>query len=377
MRPPPLRLAAWLATRRKRAAIRAGLEAAAEWHEAAAAESLLRGGDAAEARAHLEFAGTARRAAAGGPAPGRRRLVVPAALSGLALLLLLATLSHSDNRLKLDAEAASLDLRLALPAQLDEAALPPLARLTVSGIAGLDSATLGHRDSARFELSGLAGARLAGLDLPKGTAVGLEPTAEGLRLFLRGGAVRGRLALRQGRLRTGDAGGAPVDLAASGGPDEILEFEGSALAHRGPPILVELAFEPPAAGTEPAWHFDGWAVDMLDFRREQPPGSTHWVSSLKKAEAELPDAGHKFALKPPDWLKLQGVRSQHLELTSSGGLVRVEFDGAVDRIEAGPYPSALEDHTPSWAHYLAGAERLKVLWAALGGLWALWFGKDQ
>lgn len=328
--------------------------------EELAARALLENNPQA-AEAHLRWRAAAAQLLPNDAPPRRHPLytVLWISLLCLSLTLLAWTLRTGNNPLRLEARADSVTLRLAQDWSAD--LNWPLSRLSADGLRSVRSAPLGDGAYSRLSLDG-TDARLRRLSLPVGALLILEQGPDGLRLFVKNGALRGEVALTQARARLqGEAEEQTLNIQALPGmPPEILSFAGTAGA-QGRPLKLALS------GAGP-WRLDGLMISDAQFIREEPPGSNQWVSSLRQAKGRFLAVERDFDLLAGDWLKPRGLVSERLELLADESGLNLVLQGRAERLHGGPN-GFIRDLTPSWLEYLYRQQSLSLLWGALLLLW--------
>ena len=97
------------------------------------------------------------------------------------------------------------------------------------------------------------------------------------RLDVKKGALAGRIEANKARLYLTNPHGSK-DLPVQGLVPETLNFTTRHSSTAPAQLMLE---------TTQSWHLDGMLVQELAFAREEPPGSSHWVSTLLNASGKI------------------------------------------------------------------------------------------
>lgn len=148
------------------------------------------------------------------------------------------------------------------------------------------------------------------------------------------------------------------------------------------PVPETLTFTTRRSGVDPAqlmleskapWRIDGLAVKELVFRREEPPGSGRWVSTLLSGSIRLLETNKEITLHADDWLRLGRVEGHRLAIEfnpEKPDRFALLFHGTVETVETGP-PGFIRNLAPTWLAYLYHQQSLALFWSAGVFLWGM------
>ncbi|MDP1901501.1 MAG: hypothetical protein Q8K96_13760 [Rubrivivax sp.] len=305
-------------------------------------------------------------------ARGKRRLGVmlwPVGLVGL-MLLLAATVPVPSVPLSLSLKASAIQLDLA-----DAAVLGPLtvdAAMRIEGFSALESADAPLVQAAAREqadrITVRAGeSRLRALRLPAGARLGVEARRDATALGVESSRspivveleVRGATSLLLADATSG--------MARDYAQGEWLRLVAGDPAHierAPPPMLLTLS-----RGGETPLRLQGLRPTALRFieRRDGGVAESTLGSSIQAATLTLPATGQALALAAGDWLEIDDLVVERLEIVS-GATLTLELNGSarVLRQRSGEFERSLK---PSWLEYISRHHLTKLLWGSAAVLW--------
>jgi hypothetical protein len=342
------------------------LQQGADDNTAEAARLLLEENNTAAARKHLEWAQLA------GEVIKRERkpphtlyLAGGFALLCLSLVGLSWSISKGDNPILLDLEVDSFSLHLPQAWHGDNLDITT-QHLSVDNIERIQAGGLGI--DAAFEFLEAEGPALAlhQLHLAQGAEVEVRGTTRGFSLFIKNTTVEGSLQVHRAWIKlAGDNNLIEQDIHTPSNalPPEFIRFNGVSGGKWNVPVRLDAEIDTP-------WRLARMHTNHLNFSREEPPGSGQTFSTIRKGRLKLPEVGRDIELFEADILELSNVRSARLIIEGSDKFVRLQFQGEVDRIRAGP-EGFVKDHTPAWLEYFYYHKQLAFFWSALVFLWGL------
>jgi hypothetical protein len=345
---------------------RVQLQRGADDNTAEAARLLLEENNPSAARKHLEWAQLANEVIKSERKPPHTLYLAGGfALLCLSLVGLSWSISKDSNPILLDVEVESFSFTLrhdwlgeSLEINADHLSVDNLRRVQAGGL-GIDE---------NFEFLEAEGSALAlqQLQLIAGAEVEVRGTPQKLSLFARNSTVEGSLQVRHAWLKlAGEENFTEQDIHLSSNalPPEFVRFSGRAEDRWHVPVRLDVD----VAGS---WRLARMQVENLRFSREDPPTSGHILPTIRSGRLQLPEVGREVTLYEADTLELSGARSARLIIEGGEKYVRVQFQGEVDRIRAGP-EGFVKDHTPAWLEYFYHHKQLAFFWSALVFLWGL------
>jgi hypothetical protein len=335
----------------------------------------LREGDVEAAGRHLEWA---ERAGAVLTAPVQPlRKIFLAAIVALCCLIpagLALWLPTGNIPLLLEVEVDDLTLKLRDDRSWKSDDLDiETRRIRLTNLKDLDAPGLGHNGpvtSLALEIMAAqqkTGLRLKRLRASAGTRLLLHVT-DYPRLDIKAGVLEGQIEANNVQMVLKGANGSKNDLIQGPLP-ETLNF--TTRQSSAGPAQLKLESQKP-------WRLDGLFVQELVFERlkkEEPPDSDHWVSTLLSGKISLLETEKKISLHKDDWLKLGRVEGHRLIIEfnpKKPDRFKLQFHGTVEKVEAGP-DGFIRNLAPTWLEYLYHQQSLALFWSAVVFLWGMFW----
>ena len=158
-------------------------------------------------------------------------------------------------------------------------------------------------------------------------------------------------------------GNAPLKLDTPPNLTETIRFASEKIGKDGVPFSMHIA-------TTADWRLPRARITEVAFTREDPPGSSEWLSTLSAGKGRFLEIGREFALREGDFLQLQGLDRAQIDIVRQDAFFRILLQGTVDRLEAGP-EGLVNDLTPNLLEWLVNAKEVALSWTALLFLWGL------
>jgi hypothetical protein len=328
---------------------------------AEAARLLLDENNIEAARKHLDWADMARDVL-----KSERRPPQSFYLAGIITLICLSlvgiswSLHKAANPVLLDLTTESVSLRLRAEWTGNNLEIPA-KQLSLDNLQHIQAGSLGI-DGA-FEFIELAGRDIAldQLSLPAGAELELRTTAKGFTLTIHEATVSGSLSVRDAWLRL--AGKETllerdIQVPLADFPPEFIRF--SATADQWP-VRIDIETDKP-------WHLARLNANDLHFNQIDTNGNV--LSTVEKGLLKLPQVAQEIQLLEADLLQLGKPHSARLIVERAENNIRVQFQGEVDNLFAGP-EGFVKNHTPTWLEYFYHHQQLAFFWSALVFLWGL------
>ncbi len=108
--------------------------------------------------------------------------------------------------------------------------------------------------------------------------------------------------------------------------------------------------------------------DNLSFAKEDPPGSSNFISGIRSGKIQLFDQKYVHEVTQGDFVKLKDFQGKRLEIRSKEDQYQVILEGKVSQLKAGP-EGHLEEFKPSWLEYMFNQQFIGFLWSAMVFVW--------
>lgn len=219
-------------------------------------------------------------------------------LACLTLIGLAWSIHKSANPVQLEARVDGLQFQL-------KESWNAIRNVSVTGISGtgiseLGTSSIGDLRERDFRLSRFEG-QIQSLTLSAGAQAEMEFQSGGFSLFVERGNVRAEIGLVRGKLLTGSGDGqARVLRTGKDAPPEYFHFSGERTGREAAPVRIDIE-------TDEVLQFSSFGLSGIGFRREEPPHSGFWQSTLLNAKGALTDLNRPVALKRRQWLEMDGV----------------------------------------------------------------------
>lgn len=328
---------------------------------AEAARLLLDENNIDAARKHLDWADMARDVLKSEHRPPQSIYVAGIiTLICLSLVGIAWSMHKSANPVLLDLETETVKLRLRAEWAGNNLDIPA-EHLTLDNLQHVQAGSLGI--DGTFEFIELAGREIAldQLSLPANAELELRTTPKGFTLTVLKATISGSLSVREAWLKlAGQDSLLERDIQAPmpDFPPEFIRF--TAVADQWP-VRIDIETDKP-------WHLARLTAQDLHFNQTDANGNI--LSTLQKGGVKLPEVARDIDMLEADLLQFDNPRSARLIIERADKNIRVQFQGEVDKLLAGP-EGFVKNHTPTWLEYFYHHQQLAFFWSALVFLWGL------
>ncbi len=293
----------------------------------------------------------------------KKRFIAPLCILIVCFLLIIP---GPDPRIHLDLEIKAVVLRLAAEKDFIWQISPALKidELYMDGNFTVESSEIGLAETSERLLVDGTYLYLTQLTVSKGARLEIEHSKDGVSLYIYEGRAQGRFELNNSEVHLKCNGKRKSYIVESSPVSTSFVFSSlNGNGHR-----LHLRFQ-----TSQTWQVYGLQVTSMRFQQEVPPGSGHFVSSIRKGTIKLPETKREEILMKYDELHVGKAISSRLHLDFSTG-ENVNFkllyqgEAASIEIRQGDFEQDLKPSSLVWIYH---QKQLILVWGALTFVYGL------